>query len=86
VSVVVTLSACETFTPCQLTTAYKDFTKRGPQYLDAETGLKLAAYRFGGRGLIVCEELTGLVVLYSPECVVGVFSEVCIRSATFTKP
>ncbi len=66
-SVVVTLSARETFTPHELTTAYKDFTTRGPQYLEAETDLKLAAYRFGGRGLIVCEEPTGVVVLYSPE-------------------
>jgi hypothetical protein len=45
-SVVVKPSARETFTPRELTDAYKDFEKRGPQYLDAETGIKAAAYRF----------------------------------------
>jgi hypothetical protein len=42
-SVVVTPSARERFTPEELTAAYEDFTKHGPQYLDAETGLRAAA-------------------------------------------
>jgi hypothetical protein len=52
-SVVVTPSTREMFTPRELTDAYKDFEKRGPQYLDAETGIKAAAYRFGERVLFV---------------------------------
>jgi hypothetical protein len=54
--VVTTPSAYEMFTPRELSAAYKDYTKRGPQYVNAETGLKTAAYRFGARVLIVCEE------------------------------
>ena len=66
-SVVVTPSASETFTPCELTDAYKVFKERGPQYLDAETGLGASAYRFGERVLLVYEESeTGLVVLIHP--------------------
>jgi hypothetical protein len=38
-SVVVNPSARETFTPRELTDAYKQFEKLGPQHLDAETGL-----------------------------------------------
>jgi hypothetical protein len=49
VCVVVIPSARERFTPRELTAAYEDFTKCGPQYLDAETGLRAAAYRFAGR-------------------------------------
>ncbi len=51
-----TPSAYETFTPRELSAAYKDYAERGPQYVNAETGLKAAAYRFGARLLIVCEE------------------------------
>jgi hypothetical protein len=64
VGVVATPSARETFTPHELSAAYKDFEKRGAQYLDAQTGLRAAAYRFGAQMLIVYEEPeTGLVVL-----------------------
>jgi hypothetical protein len=55
-SVVVIPSARERFTPDELTAAYEDFTKRGPQYLNAETGLRAAGYRFGARVLIVYQE------------------------------
>jgi hypothetical protein len=66
-SVVVTPSARETFTPCELTDAYKVFKERGPQHQGAETGLGASAYRFGGRVLLVYEESeTGLVVLIHP--------------------
>ena len=65
--VVVEPSARETFTPRELADAYEDFEKRGPQYLDAETDVKAAAYRFGERVLLVYEEPeTGLVVLIHP--------------------
>jgi len=63
-SVVVTPSARETFTPRELADAYKDFETRGPQYLDDETGIKASAYRFGERVLLVYEESeSGLVTL-----------------------
>ena len=66
-SVVATPSARETFTPRELTDAYKDFETRGPQFLDAEAGIKAAAYRFGGRALFVYEEPgTSLVILVRP--------------------
>jgi hypothetical protein len=66
-SVVVTPSARETFTPRELTDAYEQFVERGPQYVDAETGLRAAAYRFGERVLLVYEEPeTGVVVLIHP--------------------
>jgi hypothetical protein len=66
-SVVVTSSAHETFTPRELTTAYEDFRKRGPQYLNAETGLRAAAYSFGDRILIVYQETEkDVVVLIHP--------------------
>ena len=65
--VVVTPSARERFTPRELTAAYKVFKERGPQYLDAETGLSASAYRFGERVLLIYEESeTGLVVLIHP--------------------
>ena len=65
--VVVTPSARERFTPRELTAAYKVFKERGPQYLDAETGLSASAYRFGERVLLVYEEAeTGVVVLIRP--------------------
>ena len=66
-SVVVELSAREAFTPRELTDAYKDFEKCRSHYLDAETGIKAAAYRFGSRVLIVYEESeTGVVILSHP--------------------
>ena len=66
-SVVVDPSARETFTPCELTDACKHFEERGPQYVNAETGLRAAAYRFGTRMLLVYEESeTGMVVLIHP--------------------
>jgi hypothetical protein len=50
-----------------LTAAYKDFTKRGPQYQDGVTGLRAAAYSFGERILIVYQESeTDVVVLIHP--------------------
>jgi hypothetical protein len=66
-SVVVTPSTRETFTPRELTDAYKEFEKYGPQYMDADTGLKASAFRFGKRVLIAYEESeTGVVVLIHP--------------------
>ena len=66
-SVVVPPSARETFTPSELTDAYQQFTERGSQYMDAESGLRAAAYRFGERVLIVYEESeTGVVILTHP--------------------
>jgi hypothetical protein len=66
-SVVVLPSAREMFTPRELTAAYKHFEVIGPQYVDAETGIKAAAYRWGERVLLVYEEAeTGVVVLMHP--------------------
>ena len=63
-SVVVQPSARERFTPRELTAAFKEFVERGPQYLDAETGIRASACRFGERVLIVYEESeTGVAVL-----------------------
>jgi len=65
--VVVEPSARKAFTPRELTEAYKDFEKCGPQYLDAETSIKAAAYQFGERGLLVYEEpAVGVVILTHP--------------------
>ena len=65
--VLVEPSAREAFTPRELTDAFKDFIEHGPQYLDAETGIKAWAYRFGERVLLVYEEAeTGLVILTYP--------------------
>jgi len=65
--VVVEPSARKAFTPREITDAYKDFEKFGPQYLDAETGIKAAAYRFGERVLLVYEESeAGVVILIHP--------------------
>ena len=61
--VVATPSARETFTPHELSAAYEDYTEHGPQYVNAETGLKATVYRFGARVLIVCEEPEAGVVL-----------------------
>jgi hypothetical protein len=56
VNVVVTPSARETFTPRELVAAYEDY------------GLRAAAYEFGARVLIVCEEPeTGVVMLATLE-------------------
>ena len=53
--------------PRELVAAYKQFEKLGPQHLDAESGIKAAAYRFGERVLIVYEESeTGVVILIHP--------------------
>jgi len=66
-NVVVDRSAHETFTPRELSTAYKHFEEDGPQYVDAESGLRAAAYRFGTRVLLAYEESeTGVVVLIHP--------------------
>ncbi len=62
-NVVMTPSARERFTPRELSAAYEDFTERGPQYLNAETGLRASAYRFGARVLIVCDEPEAGVVM-----------------------
>jgi hypothetical protein len=75
-SVVVSPNARETFTPRELTDAYKDFETRGPQYLDEETGIKAGAYRFGERVLLVYEEAeTSLVVLILPKSLKKVYSQ-----------
>jgi hypothetical protein len=66
-SVVITPSARETFTPRELTDAYKIFKERGAQYQDGERGVKAAAYCFGERVLVLYEESeTGLVVFIHP--------------------
>jgi hypothetical protein len=67
-SVVVEPSAREAFTPREeLTEAYKDFEKRGSQYLDAETGVKAAVYQYGERVLVVYEDSeAGVVILSHP--------------------
>jgi hypothetical protein len=66
-NVVVNPSARETFTPREITAAYKHFEERGPQYVDAENGLRAAAYWFDERVLLVYEEPeTGLMVLIHP--------------------
>jgi hypothetical protein len=62
-SIVVKPSARETFTPRELTTAYRDFTESGPQYVDAQSGLEASAYRIGTRVLIVYKEAETSVVL-----------------------
>ena len=64
-SVVVEPSARETFTPCELAAAYKEFTEHGPQYQDAETGLSASAYRFGERVLLVYEESEAGVIVFT---------------------
>jgi len=62
--VVVHPSACETFTPRELTAAYQQIKEHGPQYVNAETGLRAAAYRFGTRILLAYQESeTDVVVL-----------------------
>lgn len=66
-SVVITPSAREMFTPRELSDAYEQFRERRPQYLDAESDLRAAAYQFGTRELIVYElSETGVVVLSHP--------------------
>jgi hypothetical protein len=54
------------FTPA-LATAYRDFTKTGPRYVNAESGLKASAYWFVTRVLIAYEEAeTDVVLLVHP--------------------
>jgi hypothetical protein len=66
-SLVVSPSAREKFTPRELTTAYEDFIRSEAQYLDAETGHKATAYLFGAGVLLVCEEPeTHVVMLIHP--------------------
>jgi hypothetical protein len=66
-SVVVQPSAREMFTPHELSAAFKEYIERGPQYLDAETGIRASAYWFDERVLLLYEESeTGLVVLIHP--------------------
>jgi hypothetical protein len=66
-NVIVDPSARETFTPRELIDSYNKFINRGPQYVDAETGLRAAAYWFDERVLLVYEESeTGVVVLIHP--------------------
>jgi hypothetical protein len=67
VNLVVDPSARETFTPRELTDACKHFEERGPQYVDAEAGLRAAAYRFGTHMLLVyVESEAGVVTLIHP--------------------
>ena len=67
IGVVVEPSAREAFAPRELAEAYKDFTKRVPQYLDADTGIKASEYWYGERVLLVYEEAeTGVVILMHP--------------------
>jgi len=55
------------FTPCELCAAFQEFIERGPQYQDAETGIRASAYWFDERVLLVyVESETGLVVLIHP--------------------
>lgn len=57
-------SARERFTSSELCEAYEDFVRDEPRYVDVETGIKAATYRFGMRVLLVYEESeTGLIVL-----------------------
>jgi hypothetical protein len=66
-SVVVQPSARKRFTLRELVAAYEDFVGGEPQYVDAETGLRASAYRFGTRVLILYEESeTDVVVLIHP--------------------
>ena len=39
ISLVITPSARETFTPRELVAAYKEYTKHGPQHQDGESGV-----------------------------------------------
>ena len=66
-SVVVTPSARERFTPRELADAYKHFKEHGPQYLSDESDQRASVYRFGERVLLVYEESeTDVVVLMDP--------------------
>jgi hypothetical protein len=74
-SLVVLPSAREAFTPRELVSAYEDFV-RGPQYLDAETGIEASAYRFGARAARLRGIRNGLDRSYSPNLVEGLFCEI----------
>jgi hypothetical protein len=64
---VVDPSARETFTPRELTDAYKHFEEREPAICERRYGLKASAYQFGERVLLVYEESeTGVVILTHP--------------------
>ncbi|HEY6713073.1 MAG TPA: hypothetical protein VI055_12490, partial [Rubrobacter sp.] len=66
-SVVVTPSARERFTPRELADAYKFFKDHGPQYLSDESGQRASAYRFGERVLLAYQESeTDVMVLIHP--------------------
>jgi hypothetical protein len=66
-SVIVEPGTRETFTPGELTDAYKRFMKYGPRYLDAESGIEGSVYGFGTRTVVVYEEPeSGVVVLTQP--------------------
>ena len=66
-SLVVSPSAREKFTPRELSAAYEDFIRSEAQYLDAETGIKATAYLIGAGVLLVCEEPeTHVVMLIHP--------------------
>jgi hypothetical protein len=62
-NVVLTPSARGSFIPRELDAAYGDYREHGPQYLNAESGLRASRYRFGERALIVCEESESGVVM-----------------------
>jgi hypothetical protein len=51
------------FTLSELTDAYEQFQERAPQPLDAATGLRAVAYRFGERVLFAYQESEGDVVI-----------------------
>jgi hypothetical protein len=64
---VVLAGAREAFTPRELVRAYEDFVGGGPQYHDAERGIKASAYRYDSRVLFVYEETEkGSIVLIHP--------------------
>jgi hypothetical protein len=65
VSFVVTPSASETFTPRELSAAYKQFIERATQYLSAESGFRAAADQFGRRVLLVYQESETDVMVFT---------------------
>ncbi len=67
--VVVGPNARETFSPRELAAAYTEFLERGPQYLDAETGITASAYRSGERVLIVYRESEIDVMVLTAGCI-----------------
>ena len=64
---VVQPSARAAFTLSELTDSYEQFKERAPQPLDAATGPRAVAYRFGGCVLFVYQEFEGdAVILMHP--------------------